>query len=330
MATQFPVRHALASSASDRKFLFVFATGGWDVTKVFATEFANPNIDFEPGAQLGVVGNLSFVDHGDRSATRRFFERFYEKTLIVNGVQVPSVAHDSCRRLMMTGTTNDGSSDWPALLAAKHAEIYPLPHLVLDGPAYPGQFGQVVTRTGTSGQLDALLNGSILEWSDTPVGVSDYRAEEIVDRYLRQRTSAELVGAEAQRKSMLEGFEVSLSRAGQLKAYQHDLNWEGGGFSEQTALAIDALERGLTRCITLDYSEDSWDTHSKGEPVQSSNFQGLFLALESMLDALAVTPGSSGPLSEETVVVVLSEMGRTPQLNAKDGRDHWPYTSAML
>ena len=30
-------------------------------------------------------------------------------------------------------------------------------------------------------------------------------------------------------------------------------------------------------------------------------------------------------------MVVLSEMGRTPQLNAfTDGKDHWPYTSAML
>ena len=29
-------------------------------------------------------------------------------------------------------------------------------------------------------------------------------------------------------------------------------------------------------------------------------------------------------------MVVLSEMGRTPALNGLNGRDHWPYTSAML
>jgi len=27
---------------------------------------------------------------------------------------------------------------------------------------------------------------------------------------------------------------------------------------------------------------------------------------------------------------VLSEMGRTPQLNSLDGKDHWPYTCAMV
>ena len=35
-------------------------------------------------------------------------------------------------------------------------------------------------------------------------------------------------------------------------------------------------------------------------------------------------------LADVTHVVVLSEMGRTPQYNATNGRDHWPYTSALI
>ena len=33
---------------------------------------------------------------------------------------------------------------------------------------------------------------------------------------------------------------------------------------------------------------------------------------------------------DDTVVLVVSEMGRTPKLNATGGKDHWPVTSAML
>jgi uncharacterized protein (DUF1501 family) len=33
---------------------------------------------------------------------------------------------------------------------------------------------------------------------------------------------------------------------------------------------------------------------------------------------------------DETIVVVLSEMGRTPKLNAAGGKDHWPVTSALV
>jgi hypothetical protein len=35
-------------------------------------------------------------------------------------------------------------------------------------------------------------------------------------------------------------------------------------------------------------------------------------------------------LADETVVVVLSEMGRTPLLNGFLGKDHWPYTAMMI
>ena len=33
---------------------------------------------------------------------------------------------------------------------------------------------------------------------------------------------------------------------------------------------------------------------------------------------------------DETVVAVLSEMSRTPKLNAQMGKDHWPVTSALV
>ena len=33
---------------------------------------------------------------------------------------------------------------------------------------------------------------------------------------------------------------------------------------------------------------------------------------------------------DETTFVVMSEMGRTPALNGNEGKDHWPYTSALV
>ena len=39
---------------------------------------------------------------------------------------------------------------------------------------------------------------------------------------------------------------------------------------------------------------------------------------------------SGAALSDETVVVMLSEMGRTGPLNAALGKDHWPWTSMLL
>jgi len=46
----------------DRRYLVVFANGGWDVTRVFAPEFGNRNVDMEPRADPLTVGNLTVVD----------------------------------------------------------------------------------------------------------------------------------------------------------------------------------------------------------------------------------------------------------------------------
>jgi hypothetical protein len=74
-----------------------------------------------------------------------------------------------------------------------------------------------------------------------------------------------------------------------------------------------------------------WDTHASNDQIQSYLFEDLFYGLKQLAQMLALTPGEVAPtLLEETTVVVFSEMGRTPQLNDADGKDHWPYTSVLL
>ncbi len=103
------------------------------------------------------------------------------------------------------------------------------------------------------------------------------------------------------------------------------------GFTEQVDFAVDALSRGVSRCVTLSFSHAGWDTHIYNDLYQSQNFEMLFSGLQSLMQKLAGQPGGAGgTLADETVVVVLSEMGRTPRLNAGQGKDHWPYTSMML
>jgi uncharacterized protein (DUF1501 family) len=82
----------------------------------------------------------------------------------------------------------------------------------------------------------------------------------------------------------------------------------------------------------MKFKENTWDTHQDNMVLQSENFASLFNYLLVLMDTLAVNPGTSAgaTLADETLVVVLSEMGRTPQLNSEAGRDHWPCTSMLL
>lgn len=75
----------------------------------------------------------------------------------------------------------------------------------------------------------------------------------------------------------------------------------------------------MTRC-------DGWDTHSH-------NFAGLESELLPLLDqglsALLDDLAERGRL-DETIVVCQGEFGRTPQINANAGRDHWGHCSTTL
>ena len=323
---------ARAPAAGELNFLFVFNTGGWDPTRVFATVFDNSDVDMEPDSEPGEVGGIAFVDHPERPAVRRFFEANASRALVVNGVQVRSIAHDICTMLALTGGTTGQTPDWATLIAQADASRPTLPHLVLGGPSFPGDLGALVARSGQNGQLEALLSGDVLDYSDLPVGGLTGPAESIVDAYLQRRSRARADAARSARAAGLAGtFDEALEKSLGLKDYRYVMDFTGGvGLGDQAAVAIDALSLGLSRCVSLG-GGDNWDTHAGNDDGQSPLWEGLFSGLTELMERLDAAPGrAASRLSDETVVVVLSEMGRTPQLNATLGKDHWPFTSAMI
>jgi len=76
--------------------------------------------------------------------------------------------------------------------------------------------------------------------------------------------------------------------------------------------------------VKVDY--DAWDTHTRNFPILRENklphFDHTVPALLADLDARG--------LLDETLVVVMSEMGRTPKINANGGRDHWTHCYSVL
>jgi len=73
--------------------------------------------------------------------------------------------------------------------------------------------------------------------------------------------------------------------------------------------------------VTWDFPGDnSWDTHD-------NNFgwlRGALPSLDATYSALLEDLENRG-LLDETLVVMMSDMGRTPQINAAAGRDHWTF-----
>jgi hypothetical protein len=105
-------------------------------------------------------------------------------------------------------------------------------------------------------------------------------------------------------------------------------------FGSTTLLARRLVERGV-RFVNVSWdnlskrfevSKAAWDTHERNFPMLREtllpNFDQTYSAFIEDLDRRG--------LLQQTLVVTMGEMGRTPKINANGGRDHWTYCYSVL
>ena len=91
------------------------------------------------------------------------------------------------------------------------------------------------------------------------------------------------------------------------------------GKAGSTLLTARRLIQAGVRVITTS-GFGGWDTHSNNfKTLGSRNLPQLDQALSALLDDL-----SNHGMLDDVTVVLWGEFGRTPRVNAKAGRDHWP------
>jgi hypothetical protein len=99
-------------------------------------------------------------------------------------------------------------------------------------------------------------------------------------------------------------------------------------FGSSVLLARRLVEAGVTFVTVHTEAKPNghWDTHENNFAM----LKGLLLPfLDRSLSALLDDLGDRGML-DETLVVVTGDMGRTPRVNGKAGRDHWPQCGFCL
>ncbi len=310
-----------AATGTDRFLLVHWNAGGWDPTYVFDPHFDSRTIDGDPQATLAEVGGISFADAASRPAVRSFFEQHAARTAIVNGIAVGSISHQLCTQLMLTGSRLTTAADIQTLVAASTGSALALPSVVLSGPRYPGTLGEVMVP------LSPVLTGTVNRElpADRPISME---AEARARAYLSQVAG----GLEGE---MFAQYARGVERLETLTQAQTPLEIpEDATADELLSAGLQALQSGLSRCLTIAGTLPErvfWDSHQGNALAQEGCYEHLFTELTDILALLeSTTLPDGGTLLERTCVLVLSEMGRMPVLNAGEGKDHWPYTSAML
>jgi uncharacterized protein (DUF1501 family) len=326
-------RRLFAAKSGERKFLFVFNPGGWDPLLVFAPIF-NDNVDHLQGDTAASAGGFDIVDGPNRPSVRSFFKSWGSKTCLINGMMIPSVAHDVCVRLTMTADSRGAQDDWVSIIAGNGQDRL-MPNVHVSGPLYPLKYADASVRVGLSGQLPALVTGEALSSQVSPPALPSSEVEALEEAWIRRRVDAWTAAAKPGIAARIGAKEqLALERAAQLPDVADALTMgASNGLYAAASVAVRALSAGLSRTGIVGYGvggNGQWDTHA-GNTLQDGYFEELFDVLGRVVGDLDAAPGEGGgTMLDETTVVVLSEMGRAPQANAAGGKDHWTWTSAML
>jgi hypothetical protein len=261
-----------------------------------------------------------------------------DKYIILRGVSHSIAAHNLGTDYMNTGNRPLPSLDYPSYGAVVSKEL----------PAAAGlpSFVAIPNTSQRPGYLG--VQYAALETNSTPQpgkpfsvrGITLGRGLTVSDVEKRQRLLDDLdttfKGFE-QSSNLLEGLDEFSRQAHDIitspKARAaFDVNQEKPaiterfgphGFGQSCLLACRLVEAGV-RFATVSFG--GWDTHG-------NNFQilknGKLAQLDDGLAALFTTLAEKG-LLESTSIYVTGEFGRTPKINPRAGRDHWPRAMFVL
>ncbi|MEQ1500893.1 MAG: DUF1501 domain-containing protein [Myxococcota bacterium] len=303
--------------AGDRRLIVVFVKGGWDTTyfvdpKLGLPTVDGPELDEDPGDPydrewIRTFGEIPIVVNDvKRPNVSRFFERWADRCAVVNGIATGSIAHGAARMRVLSGSHLPDQPDLCSAVGADDAR-YPVGALDFSGDGQTGVTAPSTARIGRSRQLGLLA---------APVAHGD-----ALDAYFRSRLTQ--LGPDR----VQPGADEALDRARRLRdeagvalsalpLATHELD-------DDVTTAVDLLAAGVARAALLE-SSAAWDTHTNN-PVQHNLLDDLFSALGVLADGL-----DAASLLDDTLVVVVSEMTRSPRRNDTAGKAHWPGTSAVL
>ncbi|MFK7931096.1 MAG: DUF1501 domain-containing protein [Myxococcota bacterium] len=318
-----------------KQLIIVFASGGWDTTYLFDAKPASPLVD-TPHGDWRAFGNGAVWLSDRRPGVTQFFDAYGSVTSVVNSINVPSVAHASCTHRMLTGSRDASRPDVAAIIGHEFGQDTPMPYLDIGGNARPGVLGADMGYMGANNQLRGLL---VERQAPTPPDRADWHryfaTDEEFDRveaYVQARSArGSERGALGENARRFESFQSGLRRSHQLREYESFFANIGRGraFEDQARVGVEALQAGVSRTLFLSLNAD-FDTHTNNAE-QNELYDSTFTSLTALLDELASTPGRTAPnMLDETIVLLASEMGRTPTLNSQEGKDHWPITSCLV
>jgi len=334
---------AFAQGGKKAEFLVVVvAEGGWDVTFVYDPKYdvstiEGPEVDSDEEVLETHGGIVIGANPLMRPAVSSFFSTWHNQACVVNGIWMGSIAHDPCRYRILTGTPDVTRPDLASIMGFKRGGDLPLGSVDLSGWSITGPLAATTGRIGTNSQIKALIDPATSFQAPGnatfayPIFATNAADRDHVSEFLSRRTEKlrDVRGYDASKNDrLLDDFLISGDRGGRFRDQSANILGaltlgSGAGLEKQVEIGVQLLQAGLCKAVTVDSKQD-WDSHDNNS-LQHDMFNDLFGGLDILMTEL-----QAANILDRTLVVVVSEMTRSPKRNNANGKDHWGHGSALF
>ncbi len=254
-----------------------------------------------------------------------FYAEFGNELLALNGLDYSVNNHSPGARYMATGKLDSlAYPTFAALVAACRGPDCPLAFLTFGNYSATGNL-VAMSRIPYLPSLRKIANADAIEGNER----SPYHDQFVLDRIEQAlREGHELAHVRprlprAERgENMLYAAQVS-SKALQRVTQYIPKTIPKERLAQQAEIALASFKAGV--CVSANLDIGQFDSHANNDRDQMK-------LIPEFLAGIAYLVRRAGELKirEQLVVVIQSEMGRTPNYNAGNGKDHWSIGSALF
>lgn len=305
------------------------ASGGWDTTYLMDPKGVEGINRLYQNGDIQTNGEHRFAPtakHIEKGMTNEDFFATYGKELrTLNGLDLSVNNHTPCARYMATGKLDSTNyPTFPALIAACKGAEAPLAFLTFGNYSATGNLVPM-SRVPYLQSLNLLAKADFVEGNErTPYHdpfVSD-RIEKALQEQFDARVSSVRLPRVERSQSMLYSAQVN-SKALQRVVPFIPKESSKERLSQQADITLASFKAGV--CISANLSIGQFDSHNNNDPDQMKLIPEFLEGIDYLL-----RKAEDLQIREKLVVIIQSEMGRTPIYNSGNGKDHWSIGSIMF
>ena len=311
-------------------FYVVFnASGGWDTTYLMDPKGVGEINRLYKEGDILTKGAHKFAPTGKHRqggmSNEEFYAEFGGELLTLNGLDYSVNNHAPGERYMATGKLDSlAYPTFAALVAACKGPACPLSFLTFGNYSNTGNI-VAMSRVPYLQSLQKIANADAVEGNVQSPYHDDFalaRIEQALGEQRAIRAQQPLLPRLERAENMLYAAQVNSKAMARVTPHiPKEMPKER--LSQQVEIALASFKAGV--CASANLTIGQFDSHANNDVDQMK-------LIPEFLAGIAYLIRRAGELKirEKLVVIIQSEMGRTPDYNKGNGKDHWSIGSIMF